>query len=108
MGEKVNIRSHDSPPTTKVRQGGCPLCWDFPEWVIRNNGKNSNQVEYVTPLQPRDYAFAPGDDPMVAVVQAGGTRIRPPMHTNMTTHTAIEVAVTNSALNLSLSLSFFL
>lgn len=74
----------------KVRQGGCALCWDFPEWVMRNNG-NPNSVEYVSPLQPRDYAFEPGDDPMVAVVQAGGTRIRPPMHTNMTTHTSIKV-----------------
>mmetsp|Transcript_31175 Transcript_31175/g.36727 ORF Transcript_31175/g.36727 Transcript_31175/m.36727 type:complete len:610 (-) Transcript_31175:125-1954(-) len=71
----------------KVRQGGCPLCFDFPVWVHRST--NTSNVEYVTPLQPRDYAFAPGEDPGVAVVQAGGQRIRPPLHTNLTTHSAI-------------------
>jgi len=51
----------------KVRQKGCPLCWDFPKWKKRppkTKAKASAIETYVAPLCPNDYAFVPGgEDP---------------------------------------------
>jgi hypothetical protein len=49
----------------KLRQKGCPLCWDFPTWKKRPPKKAATLIEtYVPPLCPNDYAFVPGgDDP---------------------------------------------
>jgi len=51
----------------KVRQKGCPLCWDFPKWKKRppkTKAKAAAIEAYVAPLCPYDYAFVPGgEDP---------------------------------------------
>ena len=88
----------------KVRQAGCPLCWEFPEWKkkVRSRaptpaaGKRRAeplaQIEQPVPkLAPRDYAFAPGqtEDPGEEVDL--GSVVRPPLHTCLTTHTGIQL-----------------
>lgn len=56
----------------KVRQPGCPLCWDFPKWKKRppkpGTAKAAAIEAYVPPLCPNNYAFVPGgDDPRTSL-----------------------------------------
>jgi hypothetical protein len=99
----------------KTRQAGCPLCWDFPVWVEKEekprespeNRKgedgeeergNTESLLRGTPniLQPLDYAFTPGCEDvgrplLVPNKTTGGELIRPPLHTPLTTETAIRL-----------------
>ena len=96
----------------KVRQAGCPLCWDFPTWVRKPKtpksrpptdagrsrsgtaaGRDLAPIEVpVPPLCPRDYAFTPGmTEDVGGFVAAGGDLIRPPLHTCLTTNKAIKL-----------------
>ena len=91
----------------KVRQPGCPLCWDFPVWKRRKKrarpaaapGRRQQHEEIEAPvavLCPADYAFVPGgEDPRLspagADVEAGGDLVRPALHTALTTHTSLRL-----------------